>query len=132
MAWTTKIAAGAADLLKVDQKNLVKPVKDALPNLQAFVQSVDAAEKLDFELRTEYAEYLTAEQKLKQKIAKYKALEAAINKNLATYDKSCKDYIKVGRERPEKAYATGCTQLDKGIDEIQDNIKFATKPYANL
>src|SRR5271168_4368306 len=113
MAWTTKFAAGVGDLLKVPQNKIIKPVKDALPNVQAFVQAVDAAEKLDFELRTEYAEIVTLQTKLDKKVAKYKELETAINKNLAVYDTATKAYIKVGRDRPEKEYATGCTQLDK-------------------
>ena len=127
MGWTATFAKGVDDMLSI--KKLDPPISKTLPNMQAFVQAVDAAESIDDVLNAKFKAYLKALKDYKDAYDDWKKLETAVNKNLKPLQKAVADYIKAGREHGEKEYATGCTNMDKGLDLIADKIGAMSKQW---
>jgi hypothetical protein len=127
MAWTTIFTKGVDDMLKINK--LDPPINKEMPNLQAFVQAVDSAEKIEGELDKTFKAYLKAKKDYQDAYDDWKKLETAVDKNLKVFDKAIKAYIKDGRNHAEKLYETGCTNMEKGLDLIESKIKAMGKEW---
>jgi uncharacterized protein YukE len=137
MGWTTQFLSGVGDMTGI--KKLDPPVKDAMKNVQAFGQSVEAAEKMGPDLKKKadaasaaWKEYATAVDEYNKLHKEFTDLNDAIDKNLKVYKTALAAYIKKGREFHEKEYATGCTSMEKGLETIEDNLDKMAKQWGPM
>ena len=130
MAWSAKFVKGVSDM--TDIKKLDPPVAKALPNVQAFANSVDSAEKMEAELEKAHKELTKAAEAYNKVVEQFEKLEDAIDKNSAVFDKAVKAYIKQGRDYSEKAYQTGCTGMEAGLAEIDKEILAMKRKYSSV
>lgn len=137
MGWATQFLSGVGDMTGI--KKLDPPVSGALKNVQAFGQSVEAAEKMDPDLKKKfdaaiaaYKEYDKAADEYNKLQKEWSDLNDAIDKNLKVYKTAVATYIKQGREYREKEYATGCTAMEKGLEQIEDNVDKMAKHWGPM
>src|ERR1700743_1449793 len=112
MGLASVFVSGVSDMLKV--KKLDPPVNSALKNVQSFGQDVDAAEKMQGELKKSHDAPLAAHAEYKKAAEAYNKLQkewtdlgSGVDKNLTDYKKAVATYEKQGREYGEKEYMTG-------------------------
>lgn len=137
MGWATQFLSGVGDMTSI--KKLDPPVSKALKDAQAFGQAVEAAEKMGPDLKKKfdaamaaYKEYEKAADEYNKLQKEWVELNAAIDKNLKPLKAAVAAYIKQGREYHEKEYATGCTAMEKGLDQIEGNVDKMAKHWGPM
>ncbi len=118
--WTKTFMAGINDYIKIKV-----PVQNDMKNLQAFVQNVDAMEKLQDELVKAHKEYSS-------RVDQWKKLEAEVEKKLKEYRKQLDVYHSKGRERREKEYETGWKSMNAGLNQIEQLTSLDKKSFGKV
>lgn len=123
----TKGMASLMDVAKLDP-----PVAKAMPNAQGYASTADEIEKIETELAEAKKEVTKAAEAYNKLVDKLEKVEDVLDKHGATFGKALKQYVKQGRDYPQKAYQVGCEGIEAGMGEIDKAVLAAKNKYPEI